>query len=391
MATKTTKTAKTTDANKAGVLAVMRGINVTDAPMSSLLANGALRPVAVIRHGIRGTQNVAAKKSDKKADGAPGKEAKVSNPQITETAKTDATAEGLHVGFSLRLMPLHKLLTACDQPQVAQDIGAFLEAAKGSEELMELCRRYARRIFTGSFFWRNLHLAQTLGITATQGSQTVRVEGEQPFALAERGFADYTDAETTLAGWMRKAFLMADGAAPIDIDARLHFGTTGAFEVYPSQVYVGNKPTGFARPLYKLNPISASQLGRLERELERQKKEADPDSLYFNDTLLMGQAAIRDQKIGNALRTIDTWYASGDPRPIAVEPNGASLTDNTFYRDVASGNSFFDLRPRLPELTQALHPLGSNEPLSPEALFVLAVFIRGGVFGESSKTTRSDA
>ena len=41
----------------------------------------------------------------------------------------------------------------------------------------------------------------------------------------------------------------------------------------------------------------------------------------------MGQAALRDQKIGNALRTIDTWYPAYEERrvPLPVEPNGASL------------------------------------------------------------------
>ena len=161
--------------------------------------------------------------------------------------------------------------------------------------------------------------------------------------------------------------------AGIEITAQVRFANTGAFEVYPSQVYVSNKPSGFARPLYKLNPISPA-------ELMRQRN--DQDVQTFMDSLVMGQAAIRDQKVGNAIRTIDTWYADGNVPPIAIEPNGASLSANVFYRDVKSGKSFFDLLPRIKTLTQQLHTHASGVQPSPEAMFALAVFIRGGVFGD---------
>jgi CRISPR-associated protein Csy3 len=372
-----TKKATTPESKKGTVLAVMRGINVSDAPMSSILGRGEPQPIPVMRHGIRGTQNVAKKKEDKEV--SEKKEAresnKVSNIQITETAKTSPDALGLHIRFSLQTTPLRKLVTACDQPEVRADIDRFLQTAETSEELMELCRRYARRIFSGSFLWRNLTLAQALNIEATCESKTVKVEGEQAFALAERGFTDYVEAELTLAQWLQRSFVTeASIGAGIEITAQVKFANAGAFEVYPSQVYVSNKPRGFARPLYKLNPISSAELMRL------QPNEQNVETLM--DSLVMGQAAIRDQKIGNAIRTIDTWYAEGNVPPIAVEPNGASLSANVFYRDVKSGKSFFDLLPRIKTLTQQLHTHASGMQPSPEAMFALAVFIRGGVFGD---------
>lgn len=69
-----------------------------------------------------------------------------------------------------------------------------------------------------------------------------------------------------------------------------------------------------------------------------------PRSLYFVGGIpskqeahtieYLGQAAIRDQKISNALRTIDTWYPGFENRniPIPVEPNGASLDAQQFFR-----------------------------------------------------------
>jgi CRISPR-associated protein Csy3 len=141
MATK--KSATAADGKKGSVISVMRGINVSDAPMSSWLPGSQTQPIAVIRHGIRGTQNVMSSKD-------------VSNPQTTETAKTSAEAIGLQLQFSLQTTPIRRLVVACDQPEERQRIDAFLRKAESSEELMELCRRYARRIMTGSFFWRSV-------------------------------------------------------------------------------------------------------------------------------------------------------------------------------------------------------------------------------------------
>jgi CRISPR-associated protein Csy3 len=46
-----------------------------------------------------------------------------------------------------------------------------------------------------------------------------------------------------------------------------------------------------------------------------------------------GVAAIHSQKIGNAIRTIDTWYEGADELgPIAVEPYGSVTTQGKAYR-----------------------------------------------------------
>ena len=49
----------------------------------------------------------------------------------------------------------------------------------------------------------------------------------------------------------------------------------------------------------------------------------EQDALYHVD----GVAAIHSQKIGNAIRTIDTWYEGAEELgPIAVEPYGSVTT-----------------------------------------------------------------
>ncbi|THU03995.1 type I-F CRISPR-associated protein Csy3 [Lampropedia puyangensis] len=352
------------------VLSVMRGINVSDAPFTSIGQDGVLTPIPVMRHGIRGTQNVAKGKAD------------VSNIQTTESAKTAVNAQGVAVDFSLQPTPIRRLVTACDNDEVRRQIDAFLLRAETSEELLELCRRYARRILTGSFLWRNLELAHKLEISAQSNGKTVAISGDKAFQLAASGFGDYCDEERTLASWLQQGFVSEPSAGTgIRITAKVLFATAGAFEIYPSQVYVSGKPKGFARPLYKLNALSATEMARLAD---------NQDPRTFSDSFPTGIAAIRDQKIGNAIRTIDTWYAEGATQPIAIEPNGASLSANRFFREVNQGKSFFDLRPQIPALTEQLHAYPSQEPLTADAMFVLAVFIRGGVFSDGKKESGDD-
>ncbi|MEO8005288.1 MAG: type I-F CRISPR-associated protein Cas7f/Csy3, partial [Betaproteobacteria bacterium] len=102
----------------------------------------------------------------------------------------------------------------------------------------------------------------------------------------------------------------------------------------------------------------------------------DPNS--FADTVVMGTAALRDQKIGNAIRTIDTWYNDdADLRPIAIEPNGASLSDGKFYRPV---NGAYKLLALVDELAKQC-----DGTAQPDVMYLVAMMIRGGVFGESDK------
>ena len=91
---------------------------------------------------------------------------------------------------------------------------------------------------------------------------------------------------------------------------------------------------------------------------------------------------MHSQKIGNALRTIDTWYPDFDDPltgvgPIAVEPYGSVTNLGAAFRQPKEKKdfySFFDVYSREQKL--------KNES---DEHYVMAVLIRGGVFGESGK------
>ena len=90
-----------------------------------------------------------------------------------------------------------------------------------------------------------------------------------------------------------------------------------------------------------------------------------------------GVAAIHSQKIGNASRTIDTWYeGAAELGPIAVEPYGSVTTQGKAYRQPKQKMDFYSL------LDNWL--LKDQVPPAEQQHFVMAVLMRGGVFGDAS-------
>ena len=89
-----------------------------------------------------------------------------------------------------------------------------------------------------------------------------------------------------------------------------------------------------------------------------------------------GVAAIHSQKLGNAIRTIDDWYpAAAGLGPIAVEPYGSVTTQGKAYRQPKDKHDFYNL------LDGWI--LKDKEPTVEQQHYVMAVLIRGGVFGDA--------
>ena len=85
---------------------------------------------------------------------------------------------------------------------------------------------------------------------------------------------------------------------------------------------------------------------------------------------------MHSQKIGNAIRTIDNWYPDAK-FPIAVEPYGSVTTLGTAFRQPKQKLDFYSLFDNW--ILKDLAP--DNEQQN----YVMAVLIRGGVFGASGK------
>jgi CRISPR-associated protein Csy3 len=346
-----------------GVLSFQRGIVISDALFYNEIAGHfEPHPLPVVRHGIRGTQNINKNGDGDTSVAGAAKRQEVSNIQTTDTAKLSPDADALIVRFSLRFLDFRNALFACapgakdpdaEVAALRESIAGFIERARQGEGVAEIGRRYARNIANGRWLWRNRLIARNIAVAVSRnGGKLAEFDA---LSIPLNRFDDYSEDER------RVAEAIADGirghnSAMLSVIARIEFGAKGAIEVFPSQNYIEDKPKGFARSLYCLG--------------EQEKRDKTAAVRH------MGHAALRDQKVSNALRTIDTWYAEYEAfgRPIPVEPNGANLEAQKFFRN-GKKQSAFDL----------VKQLNALDPASPDGMFVTASLIRGGVFSEGGK------
>ena len=125
-------------------------------------------------------------------------------------------------------------------------------------------------------------------------------------------------------------------------------------EVYPSQELVLDKDDSF-------------QKGKNENIGNKSK------ILYS----VNGIAALHSQKIGNAVRTIDTWYPDfeeNERRPIAIEIYGTVTNLLEVHRVGKAKKDFYTLFNTWTS-TGDLEENGDKH-------YVMAVLVRGGVFGQ---------
>lgn len=340
--------------------AIQRSLVITDALMfnAELETRKCLSPVLVVEHGLRGTQNVNTEK---------GGEKNISNVQVTETAKLDGSSTALIVRFGLRATSLSESIVMCSEPGTGKEIGKtvralteeFLFQSNKNGALEMLCARYARNVLNARWLWRNRSYAKEVQVNVYQlsGGKKERelIVSSDALSLPVNHFNEFTADEEKLAQYLADGFKSNDGIA-LEIEALVDFGVRGAVEVYPSQNYNPEKQRGFARSLYKLRLI-----------------EETPD--LGSGFVVRGHAAIRDQKVGNAIRTVDTWYPSFKEIGLVtpVEPMGANLDIGEF------------LRTRKESAFELLKSIGNIDPVSEDGQFLLAILIRGGVYGEKSE------
>lgn len=373
-----------------GVLSFQRCLIVTDALFFNVFADGSISPLPVVRHGIRGTQNIN-KKSDKVvATVSNASRDEVVNIQTTDSAKLDLNAEKLRVQFGVRFLDISRALFAsAPAGKEAEDynklvafkmaLANFISEGTEGSALTELARRYARNLANGRFLWRNRAIAEHVSVRVRDRAELdVRFDALQ---VPLNTFDSYSEAEKAVAERIA-AGLRGQRDVSLLVEADVDFGVRGALEVFPSQNYLESKSkgrgadkdadkdadkgkdksNGFARSLYCVGEVPKNQ---------------DRYSIQAR-----GQAAFRDQKVSNALRTIDTWYPAYGERGLAipVEPNGANLDAQEHFRSMKNDgkdSGFTYMR----SLADKKNPI---KPDTPEGMFLTACIIRGGVFSESA-------
>ncbi len=297
--------------------------------------------VTVRPKAVRGTISNRLKAKDQD----PAKlDSQIENPnlQTVDVASLPAENDTLGVSFTLRVLSGAGKPSACNNSAYQTKLLECVDTYVNTNGFGELARRYATNLANGRFLWRNRLGAETIEVRVSQmeegeASKTWKFNG---FDYSMRGFDSQSTQLDELAGVVERG-LVGEEHVLLKVVAFVRVGS--GQEVYPSQ---------------ELN---------LERVASGKSK-----TLYVVD----GGAGMHSQKVGNAVRTIDTWYeADDDIGPIAVEPYGSVTTLGTAFRQPKQKLDFYNLLDGW--------VLKDKVPPVDQQHYVIAILIRGGVFGDA--------
>lgn len=342
---------KETTLKTASVLAFERKLDPSDAQFfagtwDNRKNSDSWAAVTINEKSVRGTISNRLKTKDQD----PAKlDAAIENPnlQTVDVAALPADADTLKVSFTLRVLGGTGAPSACNNADYQAKLLATVKSYVDGQGFTELARRYAHNLANARFLWRNRVGAEQVEVHIAhlvQG-QAARTWVFDALSLPLRDFTPTATAEPELGAL---ALLIEQGLAGtshvlLQVTAYARIGA--AQEVYPSQELI------------------------LDKGNSKKSK-----TLYQ----VQGVAGIHSQKLGNALRTIDTWHPDvAELGPIAVEPYGSVTTLGKACRKPTDKLDFYNL------LDGWL--LKDKVPPVEQQHFVMATLIRGGVFGDAGK------
>lgn len=346
--------AKNDTLKTASVLAFERKLDPSDALLyaGDWVERKTWTPIGINTKSVRGTISNRLKTKDQD----PAKlDASIQNPnlQTVDVASLPHDADTLKVSFTLRVLAGAGTPSACNDANYQARLQEVVQGYVRQHGFTELARRYAYNLANGRFLWRN-----RLGAEQVEVRVAHLIDGKaditwrfDALALSLRDFqADSASSQALdqLAGLIARG-LSGEQHALLQVTAYVRLGN--GQEVFPSQELILERGRGDkSKTLYQVNDI----------------------------------AGIHSQKLGNAIRTIDTWYPDADELevgPIAVEPYGSVTSQGKAYRQPTHENKekakkdFYNL------LDSWL--LKGKEPEAEQQHYVMAMLIRGGVFGEA--------
>lgn len=303
-------------------------------------------PIIVREKSVRGTISNRLKTA---AQDPARLDAAIENPnlQTVDVATLPAEADTLKVSFTLRILGGAGKPSACNNADYQKKLLATVAGYTKDVGYGELARRYAHNLANARFLWRNRIGAEEIEV---QIQHLVKGKAEESwtFDALQLDMRKFDAKSTTAKPTQELGELIATGLADrgtvlLQVTA---FARVGAGqEVFPSQELILDKEsTGKSKTLYTVG----------------------------------GVAGIHSQKLGNALRTIDTWHSDvTELGPIAVEPYGSVTTLGKACRRPTEKLDFYSL------LDGWI--LKDQIPAPDQQHFVMAILIRGGVFGDAGK------
>ncbi len=307
-------------------------------------------PLHLIEKSVRGTISNRLKAAIKNDPVKLNAEVEKANLQTVDSCALAPEQDTLKLQFTLKVLGGVAQPSACNNVLFKQSYSSAVRDYIGTHGFKELGKRYALNIANARFLWRNRVGAENIEVQVN----ALNKDSQQQWTFDATNFSrkDFNCDDTAvieLGERIAKTLASEDGFLMLEINCFVQVGK--AQDVYPSEELVldkGNSKTKKSKILYSVKDI----------------------------------AAMHSQKLGNALRSIDTWYPEFDDAektagPIAIEPYGAVTNLGKAYRtpkDKQDFYTFFDKWAR-----------GAKLERVEDEHYVMAILVRGGVFGESDK------
>ncbi|WP_036768760.1 type I-F CRISPR-associated protein Csy3 [Photorhabdus australis] len=330
----------------ASVLAFERKLFNSDALMFAgnwkKIDDGEWQPIAIQEKAVRGTISNRLKNALTSDPAKLDAEIQKANLQRVDVAALPFDSDTLKVSFTLRVLGNLSTPSVCNNQDYQVELANIINGYIAEHGFKTLAARYAENLANGRFLWRNRVGAEEIKVRVKgRGSKWWEFNSEN-FSL--RAFSQVEGALAELAAEIEEG-LAGGGSTFFNVEAFVRLGH--GQEIFPSQELVLDSNSKKSKVLYQVNGI----------------------------------AALHSQKVGNALRTIDTWYPDAFELglgPIAVEPYGSVTSRGKAYRQPKAKMDFYTLldnwvvKGKKPEEVDQQH-------------YVMAILIRGGVFGEKGE------
>ena len=256
------------------------------------------------------------------------------NLQTVDTADLPAECDSLKVQFTLRVLADLALPSACNSTEYQEALQGAIKEYLEQHQCHELALRYACNLASGRFLWRNRIGAESVEVFIALGS-----DAAIRFDAYRRGMDDFScdsDDLNKVVEYIRTGLTDTNEHRLLTVTAIVKLGA--GQEVFPSQELVQGSEK--SKHLYSVSGI----------------------------------AGMHSQKIGNAVRTIDTWHSGVENSgAIAIEPYGSVTSRGVAYRQPKQKDDFYSLLDGW--------VLKGNVPDLEQQHYVAAVLVRGGVFG----------
>ena len=303
------------------------------------------RPLAVAEKSVRGTISNSLKDS---VLGDPMKlsaEIQKANLQTVDCCFLSTEEDTLATNFTIKFLGSLDNPSACSNNEFLTKYRAILEDYKKEFGFNNLAFRYAYNIVCARFLWRNRLGAENIEVVVKDCKEGTSWTFDAKEYQLRKFDSSKEDELKELTSRIAAAFRGNDFALfEVECYAKIGNGQ----EVFPSE----------------------------EMVLDKSKKEDKSKILYSAN----GCAAFHSQKIGNAIRTIDTWYKEYDTDtgvgPIAIDSYGPVTTLSKAFR-AEKMTDFYSIKDAYVWENSITDPNDKH--------YFMAMIIRGGVFGESSK------